>query len=122
MKNGMLLLVVLPFILPAAGCNKKSVPTYNFSTDVPDISVSQFINQQTFQGKLDFRHSGTYLDKTSGKTNYFFNIVLKEINGERFSVFYDSTQQDLYMAVNFLETNKNYDFPDVLKVKPTRQP
>ena len=76
--------------------------------------ISKFTNFPSFQGKLLNKHIGSYLEKNSGKTNYFFTIFLEKTNGDQFAVSDNPAPQDMFQVVNSLEKNHSYSFPDVL--------
>ncbi len=97
-----------PKLKPDEG-NQLEVPITN------NYSFSEIRKFQPFQAKLLGKATGDFLNKKTGKTNYFVGIILEKVSGEDLFVSDNyNPSQNLLPLVNALEKGRTYTFPDVL--------
>ena len=85
-----------------------------FETPMPLYNITEFTNFPSFEAKVFDMDIGNYLEKHSGKTNFYFMIFLEKTNGDQFTVLDTSTSQEMFQVVNSLEKDRSYTFPDAL--------
>jgi|SRR5208282_1002021 len=88
-----------------------------------NYSFSEIRKFPAFPAKLEAKHTGNFLNKKTGQTNYFVTIILERGDGDELSVSDNyNTSQNLLLFVNTLEKGRRYTFPDVLMLATNNSP
>src|SRR5579862_1334432 len=105
-------ILAISFMWIVVSCTTQPDERASFEVPVVDYPISKFANFQTFRAELVTKQTDSYLEKSSGKTNYFFVILLKKTNGEQFTVSENRSEEHMVQVINSLEKDRSYTFPD----------
>lgn len=112
-KFKLFLTIIVSFA--ALGCSRNQNNQDDiFSVSLTNYPMTEFATFQPFQAIMAEKQVGIYIDKHSGKTNFYFTIVLEKTNGQRFVVFENPASLQFFQLANSLEKGSNYAFPNSL--------